>query len=95
MTGGWQFLLQLRRIASDIKLIISYRICWRQSALMSEAEDQVLELLPGHDVPEFKLTVECTGGVWDVTLSAPPNRSGRGTGATFAEAWENIAPMWA
>ena len=37
-------------------------------------------------------------GAWDVTLSIAPHdelNTSRGTGATFNDAWGNMAPLWA
>ena len=66
----------------------------------SEQERQLLDVLRDHDgdaASEFRLLVQKQGGAWDVSLSiAPPDElnTSRGTGSTFNDAWDNMAPLW-
>ena len=63
----------------------------------SEQERQLIEVLRGHDsnaTSDFRLLVQRQ----DVTLSIAPHdelNTSRGTGATFGDAWDNMAPLWA
>ena len=60
----------------------------------SEQERQLLEALRDHGADatsEFRLLVH-----WDVTLSIAPHDelyTSRGTGSTFNDAWDNMAPL--
>jgi len=63
---------------------------------LSEQEQQLVEVLREWDhVGEYRLTIELHG-VWDVALQRQDTgvRAVRGTGPTFAEAWDamDIAP---
>ena len=66
---------------------------------LSEEETQMIETIrewSGAD--EFRLRIERQDGAWEITLSEAPHdgrRAARGTGATFKEAWDNMAPLWA
>jgi hypothetical protein len=47
---------------------------------------------------EFRLLVERQDGAWNITLSTVPHdesHKSRGTGASFNDAWDNMAPLWA
>ena len=65
----------------------------------SEPERQLLEVLRDHDAAatsEFRLLVQKQDGAWDVTLSVAPHdelNTSRGTGSTFNDAWDNMAPL--
>jgi hypothetical protein len=66
----------------------------------SEQERQLLETLRDHGDAEsdFRLLVQKQDGAWDVTLSIAPHdqlNTSRGTGSTFSDAWDNMAPLWA
>ena len=67
----------------------------------SEQERQLLEVLRDHGVDaasDFGLLVQKQDGAWDVTLSIAPHdqlNTSRGTGSTFDDAWDNMAPLWA
>src|SRR5262249_46479196 len=67
----------------------------------SEQERQLLEVLRDHDgdaASDFRLLVQKQDGAWDVTLSIAPHdqlNTSRGTGSTFDDAWDNMAPLWA
>ena len=67
----------------------------------SEQERQLLEVLRDHEgdaTSDFRLLVQRQDGAWDVTLSIAPHDeldTSRGTGATFNDAWDNMAPLWA
>jgi hypothetical protein len=66
----------------------------------SEQERQLLEVLRDHGVDaasDFRLLVQKQDGAWDVTLSIAPHdelNASRGTGPTFNDAWDNMAPLW-
>ena len=66
----------------------------------SEQERQLLEVLrdQGIDVAsEFRLLVQMQDGAWDLSLSIAPHdelNTSRGTGSTFNDAWDNMAPLW-
>ena len=66
----------------------------------SMQERQLLECLrdqKGNPGSDFRLLVQIQDGAWDVTLSVAPHdvlNGARGTGSTFNEAWENLAPLW-
>jgi hypothetical protein len=65
----------------------------------TEQEQQMVEVVREHKVDaDFRLLVERQDGAWDVTLSIEPHdelNTSRGTGATFNDAWGNMAPLWA
>ena len=67
----------------------------------SEQERQLLEVLRDHEgdaTSDFRLLVQRQDGAWDVTLSIAPHdelNTSRGTGATFNDAWGDMAPLWA
>ena len=66
----------------------------------SEQERQLLEVLRDHDgdaASEFRLLVQKQDGAWDGSLSIAPHHefnTSRGTGSTFNDAWDNMAPLW-
>ena len=66
----------------------------------SEQERKLLEVLRDHDggaASEFRLLVQKQDGAWDVTLSIAPHdelNTLRGTGSTFNDACDNMAPLW-
>ena len=66
----------------------------------SEQERQLLEVLRDHDgdaASDFRLLVQKQDGAWDVSLSIAPHdelNTSRGTGSTFNDAWDNMAPLW-
>ena len=66
----------------------------------SEQERQLLEVLRDHSVDvasEFRLLVQMQDGAWDLSLSIAPHdelNTSRGTGSTFNDAWDNMAPLW-
>lgn len=66
----------------------------------SEQERQLLEVLRDRDgdaASEFRLLVQKQDGAWDVSLSIAPHdelNTSRGTGSTFNDAWDNMAPLW-
>jgi hypothetical protein len=66
----------------------------------SEQERQLLGVLRDHDADaasEFRLLVQKQDGAWDVTLSVASHdelNTSRGTGSTFNNAWDNMAPLW-
>ena len=65
----------------------------------TEQEQQMVEVVREHKAhADFRLLVERQDGAWDVTLSIEPHdelNTSRGTGATFNDAWGNMAPLWA
>jgi hypothetical protein len=65
----------------------------------TEQERQLIEILrEWSDSDDVRLELEYKDGVWEIILSRAPHDSGhtaRGTGATFAQAWDNVNPMWA
>jgi hypothetical protein len=67
----------------------------------TEQERQLLEVVREHEgdaTSDFRLLVQRQDGAWDVTLSIAPHdelNTSRGTGSTFNDAWDNIAPLWA
>ena len=67
----------------------------------TEQERQMLEAIRDHGggtASDFRLLVQRQDGAWDVTLSIAPHDeldTSRGTGATFNDAWDNLAPLWA
>ena len=67
----------------------------------TEQERQLLEVVREHEgdaTSDFRLLVQRQDGAWDVTLSIAPHDeldTSRGTGATFNDAWDNMAPLWA
>jgi hypothetical protein len=66
----------------------------------SEQERQLLEALRDHEgdvTSDFRLSVQKQDGAWDVTMSVAPHdelNTSRGTGLTFSDAWDNMAPLW-
>ena len=66
----------------------------------SEQERQLLEVLRDHDgdaASDFRLLVQKQNGAWDVSLSIAPHdelNTSRGTGSTFNDVWDNMAPLW-
>ena len=62
----------------------------------SEQETQLLQILrewSGND--DYCLSIEYGDGVWEIALSAAPGgkrSSARGSGRTFEEAWDSMAP---
>jgi hypothetical protein len=66
---------------------------------ISSQEEQMCEMIREQSASdEFRLTVERRDGAWDITLSTAPHdqrRMSRGTGTTFNDAWDNMAPLWA
>jgi hypothetical protein len=66
----------------------------------TEQERQMLEAIRDHGLgtaSDFRLLVQRQDGAWDVTLSIAPHDeldTSRGTGATFNDAWDNLAPLW-
>jgi hypothetical protein len=63
---------------------------------MTDQERQLLEILneQQNSDADFSLVIEHKGGAWDITLPAALSpgakpKTTRGTGATFAEAWDN------
>jgi hypothetical protein len=64
---------------------------------ITQQEQQMLELLrewAGGD--QYRLLIERQDGAWDITLSEVGKpHTARGTGATFGEAWDDMAPTWA
>jgi hypothetical protein len=66
----------------------------------TEQERQLVEVVREHEVDatsDFRLLVQKQDGAWDVTLSIAPHddlSTSRGTGATFNDAWDNMAPLW-
>jgi hypothetical protein len=66
----------------------------------SEQERQLLEALRDHEgdvTSDFRLSVQKQDGAWDVTMSVAPHdelNTSRGTGPTFDDAWDNMAPLW-
>jgi len=75
---------------------------------ISDAEQQLLELVRGEDHSDFVLTISCRSGQWEVamqlhnvTARVGPRagivyqKNGRGEGASFSEAWDNLEPSWA
>ena len=59
----------------------------------------MLEVLRDHDsdaASEFRLLVQKQDGAWDVTfrLHLTMSSTSRGTGSTFNDAWDNMAPLW-
>ena len=66
---------------------------------ISSQEDQMIGVIrENNDTDEFHLLVERRDGAWDITLSTAPHdqrHKTRGTGATFNDAWDNMAPLWA
>ena len=66
----------------------------------SEQERQLLEVLRDHDgdaASDFRLLVQKQDDAWDVSLSIAPHdelNTSRGTGSTFNDAWDNMAPLW-
>ena len=65
----------------------------------TEQEQQMVEVVREHNAhADFRLLVVRQDGAWDVTLSIEPHdelNTSRGTGATFNDAWGNMAPLWA
>jgi hypothetical protein len=65
----------------------------------TEQEQQMVEVVRERKAhADFRLLVERQDGAWDVTLSIEPHdelNTSRGTGATFNDAWGNMAPLWA
>jgi hypothetical protein len=65
---------------------------------LSEQERQLIEIIrewSGED--DFRLGVSFQSGEWEIVLSrgaGDPNPC-RGTGATFNQAWDEMAPAWA
>jgi len=45
----------------------------------------------------FSVTIQHVGGAWEIKMWSAEVKGGgaRGVGATFAEAWDNMAPLWA
>ena len=66
----------------------------------SEQERQLLEALRDHGLDaasDFRLLVQKQDGAWDVSLSIALHdelNTSRGTGSTFNDAWDNMAPLW-
>ena len=58
---------------------------------VTEQEWQLIECLR-EDHDKFRLIVERQDGAWETTMSVPPQIS-RGIGATFAAAWDDMAPI--
>jgi hypothetical protein len=63
---------------------------------LSKQEEQMIESLREwqDSSEEFSLLIEYRDGAWDITLSmtrtpGEPPKTTRGTGATFAAAWDN------
>jgi hypothetical protein len=56
---------------------------------MTSAESELLEILRQQQdrFDDFSLLIEHKDGAWDITLSDGDRRT-RGTGSTFAQAWE-------
>jgi hypothetical protein len=67
----------------------------------TEQEWQMVEAVREREADttsDFRLLVQRQDGAWDVTLSIAPHdelNTSRGTGATFNDAWGNMAPLWA
>lgn len=65
---------------------------------LSEAEGQmILSIREQTGSDDYRLNVERRDGAWDITMSIAPHdkdRTSRGTGRTFDEAWGNMAPLW-
>jgi hypothetical protein len=66
-----------------------------QQVELTASEHQLLELLRETHVDGFRLVIELNGGAWEVTVSGQllgkPLKS-LGSGASFGEAWDNMAP---
>lgn len=61
-------------------------------------EQQMIEVIRENASNEFRLLIEREGGAWEITMSVAPHddrHKARGTGGTFDEAWNNMAPLWA
>lgn len=59
------------------------------------AETRLLELVRGQDASEFLLSIDCRAGHWTVRCVLPQveNSAVEGRGASFDEAWLQLAPV--
>jgi len=59
-------------------------------------ERQLIEDLRQWGKVNYRLQIEIVDGVWDVAVrELGTKRAARGTGATFDDAWDGMAPLWA
>ena len=63
---------------------------------LTEEELQMIEIIrEWTGAAEYRLLIEREDGAWNITLSEAPHDQGhtaRGTGASFNDAWNDMAP---
>jgi hypothetical protein len=62
---------------------------------VTSSERQLIECLRQwkQGKPNWQILIEINDGVWDVTMKESGTRiAGRGTGGTFADAWNGMQP---
>jgi hypothetical protein len=65
---------------------------------ITEQEQQLIEILREQEGRDFSLTIGRQDGAWEVAFSVAPHdarNESRGVGASFAEAWDGMSPLWA
>lgn len=61
---------------------------------LSQAENELLELVRGDDAPTFRVAICFEAGRWSVTTSSPDGVA-HGEGKSFSDAWLRQVPGWA